>query len=105
MWGNKTVTTEVPPMNKIGWRLVKMLRGVIGPPFRTREVNDTIKVQVRDPDRELLHQRHCGQDNFFEPHRLKFRKCLFIVSEKEECHRVEAGERKGKGLSGNENSD
>ena len=41
-------------MNKIGWRLVKMLRGVIASPFRTRDVNDMlVKVQnrlVRDPE-------------------------------------------------------
>ena len=84
-----------------------MLRGVIASPFRTREVNDmSVEVQnklMRDPDWELLHQRHC-QANFFEPHTLKVRGCLFIVSEKEECHRVEAGEKKGK-FSGNENSD
>ena len=40
-------------MNKIGWRLVKMLRGVIEPPLRTREVNATpVKVQDGEGSRQ-----------------------------------------------------
>ena len=94
-------------MHKIGWRLSRCsVASPIEPPFQTREVNDMpIKVENKLVRNSINGPTIRVPSQFLRAHTLEFRGCLFIVSEKAESHRVEAGEKKGKGLSGNENSD